>query len=578
MSDTNTTAKRPVSDKQLAANRLNSKRSTGPSEEGRKRSCKNNLQHGLFSTQAVLPSECPVERQKLADSIRAAAQPGDGVQELLTERIIDTAWLVRRGQRAQEARAAKKINALVEGSGDEEARRVETLAAVLDESRDAFRQLRTFPSGVAYLREQWSILLEGLSLGVPLLATQRRRCLSLIGKTREDVLRSDRQATKWLLPLIGLMYGRETTLDDVQSLLGTKPPEWMQQAEFVNRARRLLKAVPTKAEAREQLEGYIAEMIDELDAQAEFINEVAERDLQLDAAVACMDATPEGTKLANQVDKLDRGCMAAIRRLESRQKPDRRAPKRDAKKAETAAAAVGDLGARDQAAPADVAADVQDSVAADVPTDAPAPAAATTAETDEPKSVVEPDRAAPAEPGAENYRVEAILEPAPAERGAENYRVEAILEPAPAERGAENFPVEAIVGDGAKGDEFDRFGPYAAYLRDVRLHFQATYGAGEPGDGPGPGPASPSGPPPGTSSGIEPVAEPRPGVHRECTRTDTPLSRAKEQFTRTQEELSRQLDAHFGINGDRPDPGRPPPVSDGPADRLDPGEAVIDKK
>ena len=38
MSDTTTTAKRPVSDKQLAANRLNSKRSTGPSEEGRKRS------------------------------------------------------------------------------------------------------------------------------------------------------------------------------------------------------------------------------------------------------------------------------------------------------------------------------------------------------------------------------------------------------------------------------------------------------------------------------------------------------------------------------------------------------------
>ena len=44
---------------------------------------------------------------------------------------------------------------------------METLAAVLDESQDAFRQLRTFPLGVAYLREQWSILLEGLSLGVP---------------------------------------------------------------------------------------------------------------------------------------------------------------------------------------------------------------------------------------------------------------------------------------------------------------------------------------------------------------------------------------------------------------------------
>jgi len=43
---------------------------------------------------------------------------------------------------------------------------------------------------------------------------------------------------------------------------------------------------------------------------------------------------------------------------------------------------------------------------------------------------------------------------------------------------------------------------------------------------------------------------------------ETPLSRAVEQLTRKQWELSRQLDAHFGINGDRPDPGGPVPVSE----------------
>ncbi len=201
---------------------------------------------------------------------------------------------------------------------------------MLDESRDAFRQLRTFPAGVAYLREQWSILLEGLALGVPLLATQRRRCLSLIGKKREDVLRSDRQATyRPLLPLIGLMYGRETTLEDVQSLLGTKPPEWMQVAEFVNRA-----AAVAERRCRRQRRGPGAtrrlaspRMIDELDARCGIHHRGGRsRDLQLDAvAVVGKDATFEGTKLANQVDKLDRGCMAATRRLESRQKPDRRA-------------------------------------------------------------------------------------------------------------------------------------------------------------------------------------------------------------------------------------------------------------
>ena len=175
-------------------------------------------------------------------------------------------------------------------------------------------------------------ILESLSLGVPLLATQRRRCLSLIGKTREDVLRSDRQATRFLLSMIGLMaHGRETTLDQVCGFLGTNPPEWMQEAEFVNRARRLMKPCRPGAEAREQLEGYVAEILEELQGQAQFVAEVTERPSDRHGR-GRHGATPAGTRLANQVDKIDRGCMSAIRRLESRQKPDRRGPKRDAKK------------------------------------------------------------------------------------------------------------------------------------------------------------------------------------------------------------------------------------------------------
>ena len=57
--------------------------------------------------------------------------------------------------------------------------------------------------------------------------------------------------------------------------------------------------------------------------------------------------------------------------------------------------------------------------------------------------------------------------------------------------------------------------------------------------------------------------EPAPDAHPDRALLDTPLSRADAEFTRNQRELARQFDAHLGIDGERPDPARPEPVSDG---------------
>jgi hypothetical protein len=102
MSDTTTPkTRRQPSARQIAANRSNATKSTGPkTEQGRMRSSMNNCQHALYSTKDLLPSECPIERQQLVDEITAAAKPVDGLQWLLTERIIKTAVRVRRGERA----------------------------------------------------------------------------------------------------------------------------------------------------------------------------------------------------------------------------------------------------------------------------------------------------------------------------------------------------------------------------------------------------------------------------------------------------------------------------------------------
>ncbi len=567
MSETTTTAPKPVSEKQLRANRLNCLKSTGPSIEGRKRSCRNNLIHGMRSSQMILPGESPEELAELREEIHDAVQPRDGVEKLLAERVVRHAWFVRRGEGVRDDRATEKIYDTVERAADDEARAVEVLAARLEEGPEALRQLRTFPSGVAYLQDQWSIIQESLSQRLPLLASQRQRCLSLVGKKREDVLRGDRLATRWLRAQISAMYGQEATLEDVVSLLGTRPPEWMQEAEFVTRARRLKGALVPKSEALELLKAYVAEVIEELKGHREYVEDVADRNLDLDVRQARVDLTPDGNRLTNYILGSDRGCLAALRRLEIRQKPDRPAPKRRSRKPEAEAAAIPQAEPEPEPKPQDdpgsstaqAGADISTVEAISEPAAAEPGADLLTVEAISEPATAEPgadlltveaiSEPARAEPGADFLTVEAISEPAPAEPGADLLTVEAICEPATAEPGADLLTVEAISNDPAAEDDLERFGPEADRLRQVRLDLEAIYGAGRPIHG-----AIPD-----TGDDARPATDPS------HVPTESPRLRAVQEFTRRQLELSRALDAHFGINGDRPDLAGPAPVSDATA-------------
>ena len=427
----------------------------------------NHCIHGMSSTKDVIPGESGEERQQLRDQIYAAVAPQDGVEALLAERIFDNAWHVPRGQRARNAKATKVVNALIEGGADQEARRVEVLAAQLAERPEALRELRSFPLGVAYLWEQWSLIDEDLSRDLPLLGSTRALCFSLIGKTQEQVLRGDPAATRWFLGLAGMMYGREATLVNVLALLGTDPPEWMSEAEFVHPGQRLLCALPTKARAGELITGYVAEVMEELGRQWDYVNEVAERDIGLDAIVASLDTTPAGISLANAIDKADKSCLAAIRRLQAGRTPVRPSPKRGSKKAASAADALRDLVDPGQAEPAVVAADAHATVAAEVPAGDPAPTSLTITEAAEPLKEDDPGPA-PAEPVEEKCAIEPILEAAPPAPVEEKCAIEPILEAAPAE------PVEEKLRDRTHfGGRPGRAGGGKA--RD-RTHFRADPG------------------------------------------------------------------------------------------------------
>jgi hypothetical protein len=74
---------------QIAANRLNARKSTGPkTPAGKHRSARNAVKWGLFSQHVLLNDQDDGEWEELSFRIRALLQPTDGAEELLVDEII----------------------------------------------------------------------------------------------------------------------------------------------------------------------------------------------------------------------------------------------------------------------------------------------------------------------------------------------------------------------------------------------------------------------------------------------------------------------------------------------------------
>ena len=134
----------------------------------------------MYSCDDVLPGEAQEEFDQEKSELIAALNPADAVQERLAERAAKLAWKIKRGERAEEASAAKAIHGIVEGVAEREAREVARLAPLVESDREAVRELRTFPGGIDYLLGEWAILQARLVRGKNLLATQRQRCFALL--------------------------------------------------------------------------------------------------------------------------------------------------------------------------------------------------------------------------------------------------------------------------------------------------------------------------------------------------------------------------------------------------------------
>jgi hypothetical protein len=113
-----------ATEKQIAANKRNAQKSTGPTTEvGRANSSRNALKHGLTAEQVTIEGEQAADFEAFRDDILESLRPQGAIEEQLAERIVLCWWRLRRVSRmeadivAEEHRAADEYNADSVGTG-----------------------------------------------------------------------------------------------------------------------------------------------------------------------------------------------------------------------------------------------------------------------------------------------------------------------------------------------------------------------------------------------------------------------------------------------------------------------------
>jgi hypothetical protein len=326
MSDQPTGTKRPISEAQLAANRANAAKSTGPrSEEGKKKSRLNGLTHGLRAETAVLPGE---DGGRLQDRIDAWAVDLDARTEAEHYAVAAAArasWRMDRAVAADTAAVTRRMIDVEEGFDDRLAIEVDKLAERLHgEPGPIARQLRSTSHGCRWMIAQWKSLEAHLDAGRCLEAGQLILSAELMGKWLADFF-TDPVVHPWMAAHAA-MYAATTGADADQLLvhLDDYRPEAMDLREFVRHASAMIEALPDPATGLPTLRRTIAEHLADLTDRAELLELRERRDCRLAVECAKVDDSPEGMRRLRYEMSHERAYRAALKELRSLQarRPD----------------------------------------------------------------------------------------------------------------------------------------------------------------------------------------------------------------------------------------------------------------
>ena len=93
-----------ATEKQIAANNKNAKKSTGPrTEQGKAVVSKNAQKHGLLTQKTVIHSENQAEFDIHRDHLLTSFAPVGPMESILATRIVDLTWRLRRAKRFRTA-------------------------------------------------------------------------------------------------------------------------------------------------------------------------------------------------------------------------------------------------------------------------------------------------------------------------------------------------------------------------------------------------------------------------------------------------------------------------------------------
>ena len=104
-----------TTNRKVVANRANSSKSTGPrTKAGKERSSQNALTHGLLSQCAIVPGEEPALLEAFRADLMARLDPWGAMECLLADRVVSTAWRLRRAARYEGRLTQEELDHMAE--------------------------------------------------------------------------------------------------------------------------------------------------------------------------------------------------------------------------------------------------------------------------------------------------------------------------------------------------------------------------------------------------------------------------------------------------------------------------------
>ena len=309
---------------QIAANRANSKKSTGPkSYESKCKTRFNSLTHGLRRSAGLfLPGESEAEYHQLSEDVRATLRPRDKAEELLVQKTIRLSWSLTRIETARDERLVTRASEALKSEEED----VEKLGRKLyfdkrghftlhgidvfvngeertsssgkddDDDRPAavLKRLESTAKGCRFLVEEWKSIAERVNNNQRVQSHDRFRGTRLLGRDPLDALTDARVALLYLATF-ALRPGRRFPFADLRGELSKKTFHryveklWIQWPDLLEtndapKARRLL---------TELISGAIARLTAKIEAHEAHAEEDAERR----AFRARYDPTPQGEQM-----------------------------------------------------------------------------------------------------------------------------------------------------------------------------------------------------------------------------------------------------------------------------------------